>query len=874
MILKVLKYIAAKRIFAFAFLLLPMFAGIFMAPNSFVTSPASSFTYVELTFSSPGKMARDLEFQVAEKVEKTLNGIQGLISFEAEIKHEYVIAKLMFDNSNDEDKIRLFLQEKLDILKIQLGSLVQDTDINFIRPSKPSLILLKMHESKLTPNEWSDWNLLSQEVRQVYPKVNNKESIKVVPIFKKLIQYGMGLDQLTSAIRLKGLTYQLGNKHGKAYLLDGRASDVEELGQTIVAAKGHRIIKLKDVCSIEKVERVFPSQIELWPDENQSYSENSAFIAKLKDKFPQAQVVDLRPHNLWHHVDVHLFEILSICGIFAFLFWPIFKNAMAISSVFVFTLFFSSHFIFWLSVFNQEISSLQFEALNLSLIMGLFIWGIYLARIRTYFLANNLELFIKRTLEQAIFFTYVEFLPTLIALVALLGVFALPVLMGSWSPYSKEIIQIILFISVPLIFFLLFIMCLLTPLKWLEGKNDVLTLKFPNRLKGDLSLYALIPFLLILLLSPLIKEKIKYRLEKNTISNQKTDWISHFRGYNSKLTYFLSSDDSSNTDKFSILEKTQWENIFDWWVTPNGLQQIIGRGLIPFQKSLEDFSQNNRVMNLEDGIPIQVSFPQDVAQVDFGHMIISGQDGKAPVYLKQIAAPSLSRSEKSIYRSQMDRRVLVSSNRDYEFPVDDSKIFSHTARTILIENEFSAYKRNFWSVVLFSFLILSLYFNSFIRGGLALVYSQVFLTLPGLIAWIFNRPLPVDSIHLSLFVAWFPICALMFLSRSIDIERLRGNEKNDSVVQLTNYFNDTFIWMSVGVTATFCIMPLISRFKSQHSLAQILVDGQDYYGVFILVAMALLLLISFRLFYTSTERHLDRVILLIARIYYKRKSQH
>ena len=134
MILKLLNYISGKRNLAFAVLLIPMLIGFTFAIKRLSAYPKSSYHYVELTFEAPSKMARDLETMVSEKIEKTLNGVQGLISFETTTRHELVQAHLMFNDSMDEDKIHHFLQEKLDVLKIQLGSVVREIKLDFIQP--------------------------------------------------------------------------------------------------------------------------------------------------------------------------------------------------------------------------------------------------------------------------------------------------------------------------------------------------------------------------------------------------------------------------------------------------------------------------------------------------------------------------------------------------------------------------------------------------------------------------------------------------------------------------------------------------------------------------------------------------------------------
>lgn len=868
MILKLLNYISGKRNLAFAVLMIPMFIGFYFAITRLSPYPKSHFYYVDITFDAPAKMARDLESLVSEKIEKTLNGVQGLISFETTTHHEKVQAHLMFNPSMDEDKIRLFLQEKLDVLKIQLGSVVREIKLDFIRPPETMIFSINSGKSTLTATEWKKWDEAGLKIKQIVPALISENRISIKPKLIGLVQFGMTLDQLTSALRLNGLTYQLGEKRGKSYYLEGRKENITDLKQTIVGEKDHRIIMLSDVATVTEELRSLPSNFSIYPLMNLRIDEVEGLKNELITIFGKESLTDHRLLNSWLILSVHLYEIIFIVGVFAVIFFLVFNHFLSSVSVVIFSLFFIGQFLFWTGLKGEKISPLHFEAINVSLIMGLFLWGIYLARIRSYFLPHKLEVFIQRKLGQAILFTFVEFLPTLLTIMALFLVFSLPLLLGDFSPISKELIHLILILSFPLLLSLLLIMSLFTPLEWIKKSQFKAFGIFPNKLKGDISLKWLLPFLMLLFISPWIKDKVMYRLDGTDAFVDK-DWSDYLRGYGPRALYFASNNKLSNHLK--IVKQTEFQMIQEWWITPNGLHQLEGRKLFNFQKSLEDYSLSARVLNLTTGDPVLISFPTTMQADDFGHLLVAGNENKPSIYLKQIARPVFENREKVIIRSQMDRRILAVRKDTAEFPLLKKAGLQMTALTLRLEGEYNSYKRNFWTVALFSLIIFSLYFNSFVRGTMALIFSQTFLILPSVLAFLGGFTLPVDSLYLSTLVGWFPVVLLLFLSRSVDIERLRGNEKESSVSVVSTHVYSALSALSVGLIVSLFCWPLISK-SGLNDLPKTMVDLGSYYATFTLLALYLLFSSAFRLFYISTEKHIDRLIIKVARYYYRFKK--
>ena len=663
------------------------------------------------------------------------------------------------------------------------------------------------------------------------------------------------------------MTYQLGEKKGKSYFLEGRKETISDLNQIIVGAREHRILKLHDIAEVIDVPRELPEQLKIYPRADLSRDEINDLRVDLEELFGGNNVNDLRQKNSLATLKVHFVEIVFIVSIFSFAFYLIFSHSMASVSVVVFSLFFTGQFLFWTGINGELITPLHFEAINMALVMGVFLWGIYLSRIRSYFLPNNLEVFIQRNLGQSVLFTYAEFLPTLVVLMSLFVVFCLPILLGDFSPLSKEVLNLVIKLGFPLHASLLLIMSFFTPLAWIKKIKMRSFSAFPAKLVGNISLKFLFPFLILLIASPWIKDNVKYRLSKNENQFSKA-WIDYLRGYGPKIFYFA-TDGGANRD-YRVVNETKYHPIQEWWITPNGLHQLQGRNLLSFQKSLEDFSRSSRVLSLTSGDPVLVNFPSSMETDDFGHLLVGGDEGKDPVYLKQVARPVLETREKEIIRSQMDRRIIAVSNDVAEFPAEKNSNLQMTALTVRIEAAYQVYKRNFWTVALFSFILLSLYFNSFVRGLMALVFSQTFLALPFVLAFVFNIPLPIDSLYLSTLVGWFPTVLLLFISRSIDIERLRGNEKDSSVIAVSGHIHGALSSLALVTIIVLAIWPAFSRLGSR--LPQSMLDMGTYYAAFTYVAIYLLFASAFRLFYVSTERHLERVIIKVARYYYRMKT--
>lgn len=869
MILKLLNYISSKRNLAFMLLLIPMVIGFSFTIKRLTAHPRSSYHYVDITFQAPAKMALDLEGLVAKKVEKTLNSLQGLISFETITHHEKVNANLMFDQSMTEDKIHLFLQEKLDVLRIQLASSVSDIAIDFVKPPREAAFTLLIGDVALTPEQWKKWDAVYLNIGQIIPAGTHQKMVRIEPDLTSLVKFGMSLDQLTAALRLSGLSYELGVKGGKSYFLEGRREDAEDLKQTIVGASHQRIIKLKDVADVSNVSRQLPSSFSVYPTALLNDSEVDKIKRELIDIFGEKSLQDHRLGNLLAILWTHLAEMIFIVLVFAIIFYIIFQHYMASATVIIFSLFFAGQFLFWTGINDNEISPLHFEAINLSLIMGLFMWGIFLARIRSYFLPQKLDVFIQRNLGQAILFTLVELLPTLLTAMVLFFIFSLPLLMGSFSPVSKTILLDVIFLSFPVHLALLLILSLFTPLDWVK-KSKTTGRILPNKLKTELSLKLIFPFLLLLAAAPWIIENVKYSIGRHS-DDQNREWSDYIRGYGPKVTYFIKN--SLPHPLYQVIKETKYRPVLEWWITPNGLHQLEGRKLISFQKSLEDFSLASRVSNLSTGEPVVVSFAPDMQAVDFGHLLIAGEDKKSPIYLKQIARPVHQSREESIVRSQMDRRVLVVRKDASEFPVLKNRKLEMSALTVRLDNEYQAYKRNAWTVALFSFIILSLYFNSFVRGLMALIFSQAFLLLPFTCAWAAKIPLPVDSLHLTMLVSWFPMVLMLFLSRLIDIERLRGNDKNSSLAVISDHSHPVYLILSLGLLICFFGWPLIPQFGVS-KLAQASTAMAGFYSGMTLLTLFLFFTFGFALFYVSTEGYIERLIIYFAKFFYRFRSRN
>ena len=133
--LKFLQKVSQYRKIVLLFLFSPIVAVFLNLESKALTIfPQDSFVRFKIEFHVPSKLSTEIEKKVTLIAEKTFNGLSDLISIESHTFHELSEINLIFNRLNDPNKILLFIQEKLDRLKITLPGDVKQIKVFHLKP--------------------------------------------------------------------------------------------------------------------------------------------------------------------------------------------------------------------------------------------------------------------------------------------------------------------------------------------------------------------------------------------------------------------------------------------------------------------------------------------------------------------------------------------------------------------------------------------------------------------------------------------------------------------------------------------------------------------------------------------------------------------
>ncbi|MFZ4405260.1 MAG: hypothetical protein ACOYOK_14255, partial [Pseudobdellovibrionaceae bacterium] len=174
------------------------------------------------------------------------------------------------------------------------------------------------------------------------------------------------------------------------------------------------------------------------------------------------------------------------------------------------------------------------------------------------------------------------------------------------------------------------------------------------------------------------------------------------------------------------------------------------------------------------------------------------------------------------------------------------------------------------AIFIFCYLLFSLYMNSFFRSAVLMGFMLLPLTVTFAIRWIFGWGYHLDSLWMLYLISWSVIAILIPLSRTTDVLRLRGLDR-DKAIDEVRMNQVSLLWLS------FLFLPLSLFFVSIFSfLLPEAFFGLWIEGPFIGVLMACASWISVRylfpIYYLHGEEYVEAVALRLAKYFYTKKS--
>ncbi|MBI2519783.1 MAG: efflux RND transporter permease subunit [Bdellovibrio sp.] len=882
MILKYLTKIAQARRIVFTVLMLPVVLAIFFSNYKFNIMPESPYLEYTITIEAPGMTANEIERKVTIVAEKVMNGLPALLVLESATSHEKAVLNLKFKAKTKEGTTFLFIQEKIDRLKILLPSEAKRIIVSAVKQLEYPDIVIQNPNSTQVVDLSRKFAKYKKSIRQWNPNLDDdslRPHFQIVPDLDKILQHGLGIDSVWKALKINSFTYNLGQKQDLVYFVSGTFQSVAQVESVVIGAKGTFLIRIGDVARVSLIPAIMPETVKVWLDHSEVSSLRFYFWAKsaLKD-------YDISFPFITAFLDGLSRVLLAIVALVVLQLMAghlVFKNYKAQISFLVLDGIVILHYPFWLTVMEKEISLIDFPAMLFTIILTSFFWIVLQGRIRSYYFPSKLHTYIRRQLPQAVLFTLAEYLPTVGILLGSLLVLMLPLLLTDINVIAQFITLRFLVYGVPLTFVTLIILALFAPLQWVIKSGENLT-SFSHVGKFTIKTSAAFGYIVIvlLLLSPLAWRLLNYGI-KNPASHP---MVSHFRGHGDVMIY----QEKSQTNSSASVSNSEWQIspvkslvsswLARWEVTPQGLSLLPGVDLTSFKFALADFF-SHATMSVMQPIDYNINVALPILNAfEFSKLSLAQKDKNA-LPLSIITNQNLVAEESYIFRSQLDRRNEKNSlaEMQYRRSLPLMKIENSKDNTLLapfsayLASQFEDYKRNGPFALLFLFILLALYLNSFYRAGILLSLGMISNAVYPFFKVILQSSFHLDSLWPITLPMWATLAAVLLVSRSIDTERGRGNDRDEVLREAEMHIYPTIRAAIIFLGSAVFLCGAIDRlFISQ---------GQNFFlecmglGLAVLVMGHIGINHFFRLYYLVAQIFLERQALKVILLYYRFRAK-
>ncbi|MDC0253571.1 efflux RND transporter permease subunit [Bacteriovoracales bacterium] len=872
--LKFLQKVSKYRRVVLLFLFIPIVTVFFNLDNGLKLFPEDSFIRFKIEFYVPSKLSSEIEKKVTTIAEKTFNGLSNLISIESNTRHERSEINLIFDRLNDPNKILLFIQEKLDRLKITLPGDVKQIKVIHLKAIPPPDFNIKTN-SGFNFKRFKDYlKQFNQSIKKIEPELDEELSWKIQLKPKDLLRYNISINQVWHSLKINGFASRLGSKNDLSYFVESNFDSLLQLKSTIIGAKSNTPIKLVDIANINLVSPSVPNEIKIWFNEEISIGKVEKGLKKL---FPNSQIERVNT-KLWISLvkkPLYFFALFTLTSFLIFYF--VFQKFKAAGSVLVFNIGFFIHYLFWCFIFNGSLTILDFYSLSLGLIFGSFLWLVLLAKIRNTFYHKNLT-GVRKTIQQSVLFALSELLSTYLILMVLLYLFSLPTLGNAISLPSTKILNHFFKLGIPIIFYFLTILSVFSPLDWAtkEGPEKKAIRLFSRN--------VLIPPLIVLFIPISIYcwhlKPLGMKGEEINKEDFKSQ-LSSYRGHGHALTYLGEPGKIPKSYELvpsKFLEK-EWIN--KWEVTPNGLRSLPKLDISSFKLAMEDIQQQKRLsfFNLDDkqsssSLPIKLE-QLVLDERNFSHLLVGVKStGEKPRNLGHIAKKTVVSVPKLIFHEQINRvdqfyfKGTSENKSNFLNKPQDSK-FKATSLTQFWRKHHKKFVQDHLTSFIFIFTFLSLYMNSFYRGW---IITAVCLAQSGIssgILFLLKDVMPLDTLWLDNLPQWLSVAVILVLTRPMDIERLRGLDIEVALKNLKDFYARAVLAALILFSSGPLILGALSlTSEKMMPFATIFSQSSIFVGVLTLV----LGLISYRFlffsFYISSEKTIDGISLFLLKRFY------
>jgi hypothetical protein len=823
--------------------------------------PESPFPLFKVTFEVPSRGADEIVERVTKPAEKVFNGLPGLLSLESETLHERAVIDLLFKENTSPNTAYLYVQEKLDRVNLLMPRDVKTTKVERVTIKPEADIHLIFSKAQPLSKISSSLSPIRSAILETQPNIEKRAGVRVAPQFQRMLKEGISVSQIVNSLKLAGLSSVIGRQDGVMFGTGMTFEQIEDVKSTPVGARGHRVIRVMDVAEVDLQLPEPIKELKVWLDHNKLgafalYKTLSGLDSQSTSNFPNWRAVR----------DQSLQPLIAIIFLFLFqivLFRVIFSHTINPLSLLTFDGLLIVHFGFWKGMVAGNLTVLDLHSLVLTITVGTVFWVLLLSRIRTYFLPEDQIRRPPKTVAQATLFSMAELIPTFILLLLCLWLVSLPLLTTGLNLPSRHILSGFFYVGVPVLLFMLLFVPSFSDYSWLEKGEGLPKAKFNWKLKKRLSTAGMWGVMISAITSLCLFIFFPVGVSGPPKESFALKMIQELRGYSENLLFLTDKEESRS---LYFVSKNESQLTREWTFSPGAMRFLPKLDLMSFGSALDDLKAERFFGFLEifnEKLPISYQnllIDSDEVSSLFIGSKIEGLQGRK---LKVLADINYSNKPSKIMRSQLQtNNVVTVPNRSLNSSPPEGT--TPTSWSAFIIEQLRSYQ-HFHSVsLLFLFLALSLYLNSFFRGATVLVFCTAPMALVYLMRCLIPGYYHVDSLWFLYFAPWTSVLILLVISRIGDIERSRGYDRDLCVEEIRKNYAPSVsysVWFIVvalgfmGATEWIPFIPTLGVWKE---------------ALFLSVAVGVLAYLTnrilFPLFYFTSEELLDTMLLRIYRI--------
>lgn len=788
--IKLIRFLSQRKPVVILALALPILAIFFRGRFDIKLAPENPYPKFQVNFRVPSRTAVEITARVTEPAEKIFNGLPGLLSMESKTEDHGARLDLIFNENVSPNNAYLYLQEKLDRVRLQVP---RDVESIQVERQVPELAAdLKYHFDHPVPMSLlrSALSPLQSVTQKALPDLSKSTEIRVRMDPVRLTKEGLSITQVTEVLKLTGISTDLGSRGGVMFGIGKAFDQIEELRATVISARGHRPVLLSDIADLEVVSPESVSDLELWIDGTRvSARDYSRLIEGVTQDYslsrPEFRKVFARGvQPALGLILVILLQIFSIRRIFG--------PGLPARTIATFDGLIMLHFVFWRGVSAGGITLLDIHALILTLIVGSVLWMMQFARLRTYFLPEYRLKKTPKSIEQANLFALAELIPTFLLLALTFWLFELPVTLTSINLPSRFLLNAFLNPGLPVVLAILIFMPILTDYEWIK---DSRTAKSPELLWSTTPSVTKKSMIVLHVLAGLVFLAVGW-LPIGVFSEWSPE-IRDLRGYGSRLEYLRENSEAvprSENEALVSVRSNLKRPYQVWQFTPGGLRFLPKLDLLGFSPTMRQLEMGANFGFLAENtqaIPLQFS-DLGVTDSNLGSLLLASKTPGENARAVRLLASSEIRVEPSTI---LRNRMIVADVLQFKPSLWYSNLKREPAResiptqwTGFVLDQFSRYTRAHGITLVFFMLFLSLYLNSFARAGILVIYALATTSGTGLFYRFLPGALHTDCLWMLPLVPWVGLVAYLVISRVVDVERSRGHDRDLAIEEVRIQF--------------------------------------------------------------------------------------